>query len=164
MAQAVLTVSSLAAVAQMLYAHGDVKNPLPETVRVLDEMVTDFIQGLSFEAVRAAQYAGRQKVKFEDFEFAMRKNPSFLGKVQETFQRKAEIDAARKTIDANDDQIIRDAEKAEKAAAKAAAAAAAAGRGRPSKNVLAAQKDEEELGEEDDDADAEADALGSRRR
>ncbi|KAB5585448.1 transcription initiation factor IID [Coniochaeta sp. 2T2.1] len=151
---------------QLLYGHGDVKPTwcLPETVRVLDEIATEFIQGVSFEATRTAHHAGRQKVKFEDFEFAMRKNPVFMGKIRETFEKKREIDRARHIMN-EDESIIKEANKAEKKAAKAAAKAAAkeaaangpgggGGRG-------GGKRDEEELGEEDDDAQAEADALGT---
>ncbi|KAM7182694.1 transcription initiation factor IID [Rhypophila sp. PSN 637] len=99
--------------AQMLYGHGDVAQPLPETVRVLDEIATDFIQGISFEATRAAHHAGRQKVKFEDFEFAMRRNPAYMGKIQEVFEKKKEIENARKNFSI-EDQLAKD----EKAAAK----------------------------------------------
>ncbi|KAM7217169.1 Transcription initiation factor IID, 18kD subunit domain containing protein, partial [Rhypophila decipiens] len=98
---------------QMLYGHGDVAQPLPETVRVLDEIATDFIQGISFEATRAAHHAGRQKVKFEDFEFAMRRNPAYMGKIQEVFEKKKEIENARKNFSI-EDQLAKD----EKAAAK----------------------------------------------
>jgi transcription initiation factor TFIID subunit 13 len=86
-------------------------------VRVLDEILTDFIQGVSFEATRAAQHAGRQKVKFEDFEFAMRRNPSYMGKIQEVFEKKREIEAARKNFSI-EDQLMKDADREEKAAEK----------------------------------------------
>ena len=102
-----------AELAQLLYSHGDIKTPLPETVRVLDEVLTDFIQGVGFEATRAAHHAGRQKVKFEDFEFAMRRNPRFMGKIQEVFEKKKEIEAARKNFNI-EDQFIKDADKEEK--------------------------------------------------
>ncbi|KAK4205806.1 transcription initiation factor IID, 18kD subunit-domain-containing protein [Triangularia verruculosa] len=99
--------------AQLLYSHGDARLPLNETVRVLDEVLTDFIQGVSFEATRAAHHAGRQKVKFEDFEFAMRRNPRFMGKIQEVFEKKKEIEAARKNFNI-EDQWVKDAEREEK--------------------------------------------------
>lgn len=143
------------------------KNCLPETVRVLDEVATEFIQGISFEATRTAHHAGRQKVKFEDFEYSMRKNSVFMGKIRETFEKKREIDRARHIMN-EDDAIIKEANKAEKKAAKAAARAAAkeaAANGLPAPG--AKERDEEELGEADDDAQAEADALGTgnkRRR
>lgn len=91
----------------LLYAHGDVSNSLDSTKRVLDEMVTDFIVELSFEADRAAQLASRQKVKLDDFKFACRKDPVKLGKIEEVFAKKAEIDAARKAVDMSDDKIVK---------------------------------------------------------
>ncbi|KYK55802.1 hypothetical protein DCS_07766 [Drechmeria coniospora] len=153
--------SSRLAVAQLLFAHGDVKNPLPETVRVLDEILTDFMQAIAFEATRAAHYSGRQKIKYEDFEFSFRKNPAFLGKVQEVFEKQKEIKKAREILRETDDDIIKDAADEEKKRAKEAerhAASTPAARA-----AAAARRVEEELGEADDDAEAEADALGKKR-
>ncbi|KAL1903393.1 hypothetical protein Sste5346_000019 [Sporothrix stenoceras] len=81
---------------QLLYGGGDARDPLPETMRLLDEIATDFIQSLSFEAARIGQYSGRQKIKYEDFEFALRRNPLFLGKVREMFEMSKEVKDARK--------------------------------------------------------------------
>ncbi|KAI8670951.1 hypothetical protein NCS57_00568600 [Fusarium keratoplasticum] len=145
---------SHAELAQLLYAHGDVQNPLPETVRVLDEILTDFMQSIAFEATRAANYSGRQKIKYEDFEFAFRKNPAFLGKVQEVFEKQKEIKKAREILRDGEDEIMKDAANEEKQREKTDARGAAAS---------AAAKAEEELGEADDDAEAEADALGKKR-
>lgn len=136
-------------VAQLLYAHGDVKNPLPETVRVLDEILTDFMQSIAFEASRAAQYTGRQKIKYEDFEFAFRKNPAFLGKVQEVFEKQKEIKKAREILRDNEEDIMRDAADDEKKKEKP--------------DTQKSSKAEEELGEADDDDEAEADALGKKK-
>lgn len=145
-----------ATVAQLLYAHGDVKNPLPETVRVLDEILTDFMQSIAFEAARAAQYSGRQKIKYEDFEFAFRKNPAFLGKVQEVFEKQKEIKKAREILRDAEDDIMKEAAEEEKKRDKTESAAA-----NGSGSKVAAK--EEELGEADDDIDAEADALGKKK-
>ncbi|EPE03782.1 transcription initiation factor tfiid subunit [Ophiostoma piceae UAMH 11346] len=81
---------------QLLYGSGDAREPLPETMRLLDEIATDFIQSLSFEAARIGHYSGRQKIKYEDFEFALRRNPLFLGKVREMFEMSKEVKDARK--------------------------------------------------------------------
>lgn len=131
--------------------------PLNDTVRVLDEILTDFIQGVSFEATRAAQHAGRQKVKFEDFEFAMRRNPSYMGKIQEVFEKKKEIEAARKNFSI-EDQLMKDADREEKQAEKEREKAASK-RG-PKKRMVG---EEDLLDEEDDDLEAEAD-VGSKRK
>lgn len=92
-------------VQMLLFAHGDTTPSLQTTMRVLDEILTDFIISLCFEADRPAQLAGRQKVKLEDFKFACRKDPLKLGKIEEVFEKKSEIDAARKALDVNDDKV-----------------------------------------------------------
>ncbi|KAH0594263.1 hypothetical protein MHUMG1_08102 [Metarhizium humberi] len=142
-------------VAQLLYAHGDVKNPLPETIRVLDEILTDFMQSIAFEATRAAHYSGRQKIKYEDFEFAFRKNPAFLGKVQEVFEKQKEIKKAREILRDGEDEIMKDAAEEERRREKEdVTGSGGAGKG---------NRAEEELGEADDDAEAEMDALGKKK-
>ncbi|KAI1506110.1 TFIID-18kDa-domain-containing protein [Biscogniauxia marginata] len=108
-------------VAALLYAYGDVANPLPETVRVLDEIVTEFLEGVCFEASRHAQVAGRQKLKFDDFEFALRRNPQYLGKVRSMIDKRQWIKEQRRTFNQDDDALLKEHGK------EAAAAAAAAG-------------------------------------
>ncbi|KAF3766081.1 hypothetical protein M406DRAFT_19865, partial [Cryphonectria parasitica EP155] len=91
---------------QFLIAHGDSRQPLQETMRVLDEVLTEFIQGVSFEASRVAQLAGRQKVKYEDFQFAMRKSPVFLGKAAENKELREALEKQRKMFD--EDEYVKD--------------------------------------------------------
>ncbi|KAF5247994.1 hypothetical protein FAUST_400 [Fusarium austroamericanum] len=153
---------SHAELAQLLYAHGDVQNPLPETVRVLDEILTDFMQSIAFEATRAANYSGRQKIKYEDFEFAFRKNPAFLGKVQEVFEKQREIKKAREILRDGEDEIMKDAADEEKKREKSDTRPGGSGGGSAAA-ASAASRAEEELGEADDDAEAELDALGKKR-
>ncbi|PSS27295.1 hypothetical protein M430DRAFT_93493 [Amorphotheca resinae ATCC 22711] len=118
-----------------LYAHGDVPHSLDTTKRVLDELLTDFITELCFEAHRSAQLAGRQKIKIDDVRFACRKNPLYLGKIQEMQEKKDEIDRARKTLDVNDDKITKS-------------------------NVKALE--EEPLGDADDDMDMDTRTIGGK--
>jgi transcription initiation factor TFIID subunit 13 len=148
----VYVLSNIPTVAQLLYGHGDVRAPLNETVRVLDEILTEFIQGVSFEATRAAQHAGRQKVKFEDFEFAMRRNPDYMGKIQEMFEKKKEIEAARKGFNI-EDQLMKDTDKEEKAAEKDRDRSGPSKRGRKAMSQM--QIGEEDLEEGDDELELE---------
>ncbi|KAG0152825.1 hypothetical protein PDIDSM_2630 [Penicillium digitatum] len=112
----------------LLLAYGDPSphpsfpnEPLPETVRVLDEIVTDFVLELSHGAAQVAHHARRQKIKVEDFRFALRRDPNKLGRVQELLRMERELKEARKAFDQNDDQVAKEAGK--KGAAAAAAAA-----------------------------------------
>ncbi|KAI1118041.1 transcription initiation factor IID, 18kD subunit-domain-containing protein [Nemania sp. NC0429] len=95
-------------IATLLYAYGDVRDPIPETVRVLDEIVTEFLEGVCFEASRHAQVAGRQKLKFDDFEFALRRNPQYLGKVKAMIEKRQTIKEMRKTFNQDDDALMKD--------------------------------------------------------
>jgi transcription initiation factor TFIID subunit 13 len=114
-------------VQHFLYSYGDVRESLDTTRRVLDELVTDFVTELCFEASRSAQLAGRQKIKIDDIRFACRKSPMYLGKIQDIQEKKEVIDNARKTLDVNDDKIT--------------------------KSNVKALEDEPPLGDDDDDVD-----------
>lgn len=96
----------------LLLAYGDPNphpsfpaEPLPETVRVLDEIVTDFVLEMCHEAAAYASYARRQKIKVDDFRFALRRDPNKLGRVQELLRMERELKEARKAFDQNDDQV-----------------------------------------------------------
>lgn len=109
----------------LLLAYGDPaphpsfpSEPLPETVRVLDEIVTDFILELCHGAAQVAHHARRQKIKVDDFRFALRRDPNKLGRVQELLRMERELKEARKAFDQNDDQVAKDAGKKGPAALK----------------------------------------------
>jgi len=118
-----------------LYAHGDSTHSLDSTKRVLDELLTEFITELCFEAYRSAQLSGRQKIKVDDIKFACRKNPTYLGKMEDSYLKKEAIERARKTLDVNDDKITKS-------------------------NVKALE--EEPLGDADDDMEFETKTTGGR--
>jgi len=90
---------------------------------VLDEIVTDFILEVCHGAAQSAHHARRQKIKVDDFRFALRRDPNKLGRVQELLRMERELKEARKAFDQNDDQVAKDAAGKKGAAAAAAAAA-----------------------------------------
>ena len=83
---------------QALYAYGDDKEPLPETVRVLDEIVTDFIIETCYSAAKSAEICGRSKLKVDDFKWAIRNDPMLLGRVNELLAMDKHISSARKAF------------------------------------------------------------------
>ncbi|ORY55113.1 transcription initiation factor IID, 18kD subunit-domain-containing protein [Pseudomassariella vexata] len=108
-------------ISNLLYAYGDVPDPLPETVKVMDEILSEFVTGISFEACAHANTAKRQKLKFDDFEFALRRNPEYLGKVRTMVDKRIEISKMRKAFHHDDDAVIKDTRPNAAAAAAAAA-------------------------------------------
>lgn len=87
-----------AEITQALYAYGDDKEPLPETVRIVDEMATDFIIETCFGAAKSAECCGRSKLKVDDFKFAIRGDPVLLGRVNELLAMDKHISTARKAF------------------------------------------------------------------
>lgn len=79
-----------------LYAYGDDPNVLPETIRVLDEIVTDFVIETCHTAARSATYSNRQKIKVDDFKFAVRRSDAMLGRLQERAAVAAQIEKSRR--------------------------------------------------------------------
>ncbi|KAJ1325076.1 transcription initiation factor TFIID subunit 13 [Microdochium nivale] len=134
-------------IGNLLFAYGDVEKPLPETVRVADEIVTEFLEGVCFEASRHAQVAGRQKLKFDDFEFALRHSPSYLGKVRNMIDKRQHISKMRKTFNQDDDTLAKEAERAGKSG----------GGGGPEDDLL------EGLSDDDDDHIAKPSVVGSTK-
>ncbi len=76
--------------------------PFPETLRVLDEMLTDFLIETCHNAVSVATYSGRAKLKLSDFEFILRRDNIKLGRVQEMFKKKRVIDDKKKVFHNNE--------------------------------------------------------------
>ena len=97
--------SSRPTVRQFLYAFGDDKDPLPETVRVLDEIVTDYIIETCHTAARSAELVGRQKIKVDDFRFAIRNDEIATGRVKELLQIDKELRDSRKQFDTGEGKV-----------------------------------------------------------
>ncbi|KZF25560.1 TFIID-18kDa-domain-containing protein [Xylona heveae TC161] len=89
----------------LLFAYGDDREPLPETVKVLDEIVTDYIIETCHEAALSASYSRRAKIKVDDFKFALRRDPQKLGRVQELLTMDKVLKQARRQFDEKDDQV-----------------------------------------------------------
>ncbi|GAB7361498.1 hypothetical protein MBLNU230_g1554t1 [Neophaeotheca triangularis] len=83
----------------LLVANGANEPHLPETLRVFDEILTDFIIEVCHQAALCASYSRRQKIKADDFKFAVRKDPELLGRVLEQLARDKGLKEERKMMD-----------------------------------------------------------------
>jgi len=92
----------------MLLAFGDDPSPLPETVRALDDIITDYVIETCHEADAHARHAGRAKIKVDDFQFALRHDSKKLGRVQELLDMDREIKAKRKAFNVDEGKITKD--------------------------------------------------------
>jgi transcription initiation factor TFIID subunit 13 len=91
-----------------LVAYGDDDHPLPETVKVLDEIITDFIIESCHEAATSAHYARRAKIKVDDFKFMLRRDPIKLGRVSELLDLDKDLKRKRKAFDTDEGTVVKE--------------------------------------------------------
>jgi transcription initiation factor TFIID subunit 13 len=89
-----------------LLAFGDNDYPLPETVRVLDEIVTDYIIETCHEAASVAHHARRAKIKLDDFKFMLRRDTVKLGRVSDMLETDKELKRKRKAFDTDEGAVL----------------------------------------------------------
>ncbi|RMZ66232.1 transcription initiation factor tfiid subunit 13 [Pyrenophora seminiperda CCB06] len=91
-----------------LLAFGDNDYPLSESVRVLDEIITDYIIETCHEAASVAHHARRAKIKLDDFKFMLRRDTGKLGRVSEMLETDKELKRKRKAFDTDEGAVERD--------------------------------------------------------
>jgi transcription initiation factor TFIID subunit 13 len=106
--QTLLTRSSVEA---FLLAFGDNDYPLSETVRCLDEIVTDYIIETCHEAASVAHHARRAKIKLDDFKFMLRRDTVKLGRVSDMLETDKELKRKRKAFDTDEGAVLGKGEK-----------------------------------------------------
>ncbi|CAG5137959.1 uncharacterized protein ALTATR162_LOCUS258 [Alternaria atra] len=91
-----------------LLAFGDNDYPLPETMRVLDEIITDYIIETCHEAASVAHHARRAKIKLDDFKFMLRRDTGKLGRVSEMLETDKELKRKRKAFDTDEGAVLQE--------------------------------------------------------
>jgi transcription initiation factor TFIID subunit 13 len=122
--QALLTPSQVEA---FLLAFGDNDYPLAETVRVLDEIITDYIIETCHEAASVAHHARRAKIKLDDFKFMLRRDTVKLGRVSDMLETDKELKRKRKAFDTDEGAVLGKGDKEDDAAGKKKGGGAGAG-------------------------------------
>lgn len=84
----------------LMYAFGDDKQPALDSVKILEDIVIDYINEMCLEAARVA--GTRNKLKVDDFKFILRNDPRKLGRVEELLTLQRIIADARKQFDDKD--------------------------------------------------------------
>lgn len=88
-----------------LLAFGDNDYPLPETTRILDEIITDYIIETCHEAASVAHHARRAKIKLDDFKFMLRRDTGKLGRVSDMLETDKELKNKRKAFNTDEGQV-----------------------------------------------------------
>lgn len=94
-------------VSSLLYAYGDVPQPLLSTTHCLDEIVSQYLVDVCTSAVKVSTNSKRNKVKLEDFKFALRKDPIKLGRAEELIATNKVITEAKKQFNETDNSSLK---------------------------------------------------------
>jgi len=82
---------------QMLFGFGDVKNPLPETIDLVEDIVMEHITEMTLKATQVG--AKRNKFQTEDLVFLIRKDRKKYARVKELLTMHEELKRARKAFE-----------------------------------------------------------------
>lgn len=83
----------------LMYAYGDVEEPLTDSVNAVEDILMNYIVDLCHEAHAYSKVTLRQKVRVDDFKFALRKDPFKFGRLEELLKMQKTIESARKQFD-----------------------------------------------------------------
>lgn len=92
-------------VSSLLYAYGDVPQPLHATVQCLDELVSGYLVDVCNNAFHTAQNSQRNKLRLVDFKFALQERALIkLGRAEELIATNKLITEAKKQFNETDNQ------------------------------------------------------------
>ena len=80
-------------------------------MRVLDEIITDYIIETCHEAASVAHHARRAKIKLDDFKFMLRRDTGKLGRVSEMLETDKELKRKRKAFDTDEGAVLADRDR-----------------------------------------------------
>lgn len=83
----------------LLYAHGDVETPLPDTVNCLEDIMLTYITDLCHSASLYSRTTRRAKIKVDDFKFVLRNDPIKFNRIGELLVMNKEISDAKRQFD-----------------------------------------------------------------
>ncbi|EGG15603.1 transcription initiation factor TFIID subunit [Cavenderia fasciculata] len=81
----------------MMFGFGDVREPLPETVDLMEEIVFEYIQEMTLKAAQVSTKRGRFQT--EDLVFLVRKDPKKYSRVIELLKMNEELKVAKRAFD-----------------------------------------------------------------
>ncbi|CAL9731060.1 transcription initiation factor TFIID subunit 13 [Monosporozyma unispora] len=91
----------------LLYSYGDSAQPNQQTTHCLDELVSAYLVDICTTALKTAQNSQRNKVKLDDFKFALKNDPIKLARAEELISTNKLITEAKKQFSETDNQSLK---------------------------------------------------------
>ncbi|KAK6929524.1 Transcription initiation factor IID, subunit 13 [Dillenia turbinata] len=87
----------------MMYGFGDDRNPLPETVALVEDIVVEYVTDMVHKAQEFASKRG--KLLTEDFLYLIRKDHPKLNRCTELLSMNEELKQARKAFEVDEEKL-----------------------------------------------------------
>ncbi|KAL9239748.1 hypothetical protein vseg_014041 [Gypsophila vaccaria] len=88
----------------MMYGYGDDRNPLPETVALVEDIVIEYVTDMVHKSQDFASKRG--KLLTEDFLFLIRKDMPKLNRCTELLAMNEELKQARKAFEIDEEKLV----------------------------------------------------------
>ncbi|KAK9747633.1 hypothetical protein RND81_02G004500 [Saponaria officinalis] len=88
----------------MMYGYGDDRNPLPETVALVEDIVVEYVTDMVHKAQEFASKRG--KLLTDDFLFLLRKDLPKLNRSTELLAMNEELKQARKAFEIDEEKLV----------------------------------------------------------
>ena len=108
-----------ATVAYMMYGFGDAKEPDPDSIELMEDMLVDYLTNVAHRAMEVAERRGRMQT--EDLLYVIRNDRKKFARVDELLEMNAKLKDARRNFELHDPQAVLAQQRAEEEARRATA-------------------------------------------
>jgi transcription initiation factor TFIID subunit 13 len=105
--------------AYMMYGFGDAKEPDPESIELMEEMLVDYLENVAHRSMDVASRRGRMQT--EDLLYVIRNDRKKFARVDELLEMNAKLKEARRNFDLHDPAAVLAAEREQAAREREAA-------------------------------------------
>jgi transcription initiation factor TFIID subunit 13 len=89
----------------MMYGFGDVRDPNPESVNLMEDLMVDFVTNIAHQAMGCAERRGG-RFSNEDLLYVIRNDEKKLRRVEELMDLNEQIKDAKKNFDLQDPIVV----------------------------------------------------------
>lgn len=105
--------------AYMMYGFGDAKEPDPDSIELMEDMLVDYLTNVAHRAMEVAERRGRMQT--EDLLYVIRNDRKKFARVDELLEMNAKLKDARRNFELHDPQAVLAQQRAEEEARRAKA-------------------------------------------
>jgi len=95
----------------MMYGFGDAKEPDPDTIELMEDMLVEYLTNVAHRSMEVAERRGRMQT--EDLLYVIRNDRKKFARVDELLEMNAKLKDARRNFELNDPAAVLATQRAE---------------------------------------------------